>query len=315
MWSLLFVTLPTRPNTVRMRIWRSLKSLGCVALRDGAYVLPQSQEALFEPIADEVQTHGGTAMQLRLSPTNDEQRREVMALFDRGEAYAQWHKEAQALLDELGSLAELEARRHWRNVTQALEHIRRIDYYPGAAAEQAQAMLAALRSSIDARFSKGEPAASKGHGIVRLDARKFQAKTWATRARPWADRLASAWLIGRFIDTKARFVWLAETSRLPKGALGFDFDGARFSHVGVRVTFEVLAASFGLEQDPRLQRIAAAVRYLDVGGIPVPEAAGLEAVLAGLKQQHQNDDQLLAAAAAVFDALLLAPTGAQREPA
>jgi hypothetical protein len=148
------------------------------------------------------------------------------------------------------------------------------------------------------------------HGIPRLDPRKFKGKRWATRARPWVDRLACAWLIRRFIDTQARFVWLADpagSTPAPRGTLGFDYDGARFTHVGARVSFEVLAASFGLDADPRLQRIARAVHFLDIGGIPVPEAAGLEAVLAGLREVHADDDQLTLAAAAVFDALHAAP--------
>ena len=184
-----------------------------------------------------------------------------------------------------------------------------MDYYP-AAAEQAQAELDALRQALDARISRGEPVAQAPHGIARLDMRKFQGKRWATRARPWVDRLACAWLIRRFIDPEARFVWLADpagSTPAPRGALGFDYDGARFTHVGSRVTFEVLATSFGLDADPRLQRIARAVHFLDIGGIPVPEAAGLEAVLAGLREVHADDDPLTLAAAAVFDALHAAP--------
>ena len=87
-------------------------------------------------------------------------------------------------------------------------------------------------------------------------------------------------------------LWLADRPTPPRGALGFDFDGARFTHVGARVSFEVLLASFGLDTDTRLQRIAGAVHYLDAGGIPVPEAAGLESVLGGLRELHADDDQL-----------------------
>ena len=128
--------------------------------------------------------------------------------------------------------------------------------------------------------------------------RKFQGKRWATRSRPWVDRLACAWLIRRFIDPQARFLWLADpagATPAPRGALGFDYDGARFTHVGARVSFEVLMASFGLDGDAKLQRLAATVRYLDAGGIPVPEAAGLESVLAGLRELHADDDALAAA--------------------
>jgi hypothetical protein len=307
MWAILIVTLPTQPNAVRVRIWRALKALGCAALRDGAYLLPTDQQAVFEPLAEEVREHGGTAMVLTLSPRDDAQRDELLALFDRTDAYAQWRDTATALQAELDTLGETEARRRLRGVDDALQAVRRIDYYPGTAAEQAQGVLQALRQALDRRFSRGEPQASVEHGIERLDVRKFQGKRWATRPRPWVDRLACAWLIRRFIDPQARFVWLADPAQAPRGALGFDYDGARFTHVGARVTFEVIATSFGLDDDPKLRRIAATVHYLDAGGIPTAEATGLESVLAGLRELHADDDALIAAAAAVFDALYAAP--------
>ena len=310
MWSLLIVTLPTQPNAVRVRIWRALKALGCAALRDGAYLLPASRRELFVPLADEVREHGGTAMLLALAPDDAAQRDEVLALFDRSEAYALWRDGASALQAELPALGETEARRRLRGVADALQALRQTDHYPGAAADQAQSLLDALRQSLDSIYSKGEPRARAGHGIERLDPRKFQGRRWATRARPWIDRLACAWLIRRFIDPQARFVWLADpadATPAPRGVIGFDYDGARFSHVGTRVSFEVLLASFGLDADPKLLRIGEAVHYLDAGGIPVAEAAGLESVLAGLRELHADDDALAAAAAVVFDALHAAP--------
>ncbi len=310
MWSVLFLTLPTQPNAVRLRVWRALKGLGCGALRDGAYVLPQTQAALFDPLVAEVRAHGGQASVLELSTRDEAQRAEVLTLFDRSAAYGEWRTQAQGLAASLASLDETEARRRLRAVSEALQALGRIDYYPGAAAGQAQVELDALRQELEGRYTRGEPVAQAPHGIPRLDLRKFQGKRWATRARPWVDRLACAWLIRRFIDPEARFVWLADptgATPAPRGALGFDYDGARFTHVGSRVSFEVLAASFGLDADPRLQRLARAVHFLDIGGIPVPEAAGLEAVLSGLREVHADDDQLNGAAATVFDALYAAP--------
>lgn len=307
MWSLLLVTLPTRPTAARVRTWRALKALGCAALRDGVYLLPEAKENLFWPLARDVREHGGSATVLRVAAIDDAQHDELVALFDRSHAYARWRSSADALQAEVGTLGESEARRRCRTVAQALQEIRAVDYFPGPAAEQADEALAALRTAVEARFSRGEPQGGADRGIARLDARRFRGKRWATRARPWVDRLACAWLIGRFIDPQARFVWLDDVTQMPRGAIGYDFDGARFTHVGARVTFEVMAASFGLDRDPKLQRIGAAVRYLDVGGIPVPEAAGLESVLAGLRELHQDDDRLVAAAAAMFDALLAAP--------
>ena len=307
MWSILIVTLPTQPNAVRLRIWRALKGLGCAALRDGAYLLPEESAASLEPLAAEVREHGGTASVMTLSPRDEAQRIEILAQFDRSEAYMQWRETVTALQSELDKLAETEARRRLRGVADALQSLRRIDYYPGAAAEQAESYLLSLRRSFDSRFSKGEPQARQDDGIERLDLRKYRGKRWATRARPWVDRLACAWLIRRFIDPGAQIVWLADPAKAPRGVLGFDYDGARFTHVGTRVSFEVLAESFGLEADPKLRRIAAAVHYLDVGGIAVPEAPGLEAVLAGLREVHADDDPLQQAASAVFDALYAAP--------
>lgn len=310
MWAILIVTLPSQPNAVRLRIWRALKALGCAALRDGAYLLPEAHAPALESLAAEVREHGGSASVMTLAPRDEAQRVEVLAQFDRTEAYAQWRETATALQLGLEGLAETEARRRLRGVADALQTLCGIDYYPGAAAEQAEAELLALRRALDARFSRGEPRPRADDGIERLDRARFQGKRWATRARPWVDRLACAWLVRRFIDPAAEFVWLDDARapvRTPRGAIGFDYDGARFTHVGTRVTFEVMAASFGLESDPRLQRVAGAVHYLDVGGIPVPEAAGLEAVLGGLREVHARDDKLIAAAAAVFDALYAAP--------
>jgi len=316
MWSMLMLTLPTRPNAVRLRIWRALKALGCAALRDGVYLLPAAHGALFEPLATEVREHGGTAMMLRLSPQDDAQRGELLALFDRGQAYAQWVARASALQTECTTLTLVEAHRQLRSVAESLDELTRVDYYPGAAAAQAQSTLRALRQTLGTCFAKGEPQALRGHDIARLDRRKFQGRRWATRSRPWVDRLACAWLIRRFIDPQAHFLWLADpagTTPAPRGALGFDYDGARFTHVGAHVSFEVLLASFGLEGDARLQRLAATVRYLDAGGIPTAEAAGLHSVLAGQRELFADDDRLACAAGTTFDALYAAP-GSQGVP-
>ena len=146
-------------------------------------------------------------------------------------------RNATALQADVEKLGETEARRRLRSVADALQTLRRIDYYPGPAAEQADADLLALRRSLDNRFSMGEPHARAHDGITRLELARFQGKRWATRARPWVDRLACAWLIQRFIDRRAKFVWLPDKHgplRAPRGVLGFDFDGARFTHVGAR---------------------------------------------------------------------------------
>jgi len=178
------------------------------------------------------------------------------------------------------------------------EAVAATDFFPGAAKLQAESAFA----EAEAKLFPGEPRPAAGE-IQRLDTARYQGRLWATRKHLWVDRRASAWLIKRFIDVQAQFRWLKKPEDCPKKALGFDFDGATFTHIGNRVSFEVLLLSFGLESDAALKRIAAIVHYLDVGGIALPEAVGLEAVLGGLRSSAADDDALLAAAGAVFDGL------------
>src|SRR5439155_16773762 len=158
-----------------------------------------------------------------------------------------------------------------RRVEQALDRITRIDFFPGEAKQQAAAALASTKSRYAELHARNEPRSSM-KGVRTLDRARYQKRLWATRQAPWVDRLASAWLIKRFIDRDAKFAWIARPSEKPRKALGFDYDGAEFTHVKNRVTFEVLATAFGLDQDPALAKIGAVVHFLDVGGIPVPDA-------------------------------------------
>ena len=99
----------------------------------------------------------------------------------------------------------------------------------------------------------------------------------------------------------------------PKNAVGFDFDGAEFTHVDSKVTFEVLVVSFGLESDPGLARLGALVHHLDVGGIPIAEAAGFATIMAGARSLQQNDDELLKAMTPVLDSLYAGYADANRK--
>lgn len=287
----LFASLPTRQSAGRMRIWRALRALGCATLRNGVSLLPASEghAAVLEQIAGEVRAVQGTADLYRLGGRDEQHDEELRALFDRGTDYAR-------LLAAIAAVNPPDEQAV-RGLRRELDALIAIDYFPGEARRQAEAAMSALAAATG-----GEPAAIS-RKIRRLAGGDFQGRIWATRKHLWVDRMASAWLIRRFIDRKAKFLWLDNPRKCPKQALGFDFDHATFTHVGGRVTFEVLAASFGLEVDRALARIAAIVHCLDVGGVPVAEAAGIEAVLAGLRAAAVDDDRLLADASRVFDSL------------
>ena len=131
----------------------------------------------------------------------------------------------------------------------------------------------------------GEPHSPTGEGAPPRRDCKFRDRDWATRKDLWVDRLASVWFVTALLDGNARFVWIDRPRDRPKGAIGFDFDGARFTHFDNRVTFEVLVASFGLDEDGALASLGNAVHFLDVGGIPVADAKGLETILKGIKSR------------------------------
>ena len=180
-----------------------------------------------------------------------------------------------------------------------------IDYFPGPAQVQTAQALAEADAAVTRHFAPDEPQPLHT-GIRHLERTAYRGKLWATRQRVWVDRVASAWLIRRFIDPKARFLWLTTPQDCPADAIGFDFDGAAFTHTGHRVTFEVFVASFDLGTDPALARLGVLVHALDVGGVPVPEAAGFEAILTGVRASGADDDQVLAAMMPVLDALYTA---------
>ncbi len=303
-WLMLVSSAPGANPAARMRTWRALKASGAGALRDGVYVLPRSEtaSAVFEEQAQAVAAIGGTAQIVGFDSTGPAQQAELERLFDRGEDYAALFEKLDAFKAEFSKVDEIEARRLLAAVRRETAALAAIDYFPGAARLQIEHALADAEALANRRFSPDEPHAASGSVTLR-DRAEFQGRTWATRRRLWVDRVASAWLIRRFIDPDARFLWLEQPKDCPASAIGYDFDGARFSHVGPRVTFEVLVASFALDGDERLARLGTLVHYLDVGGVPVPEAAGFTAILTGARAQAADDDALLAVMSTVLDSL------------
>lgn len=303
-WLLLIVSLPTSSATARMRIWRAVRTLGCAALRDGAYLLPAHAEQAMQLriLADDALQEEGQAWLLRVQAGDAAEDSAYRALFDRTPDYTRWLAELSEARKTLPDLVAAERSRVQRRHARAYDTIRKIDFFPNEATVRADAQWRDFAAAIEATQSPGEPHAAAG-GIPRRDPSQYQGRLWATRRNLWVDRVASAWLIRRFIDPHAGFLWLANPADCPADALGFDFDGATFTHVGTRVSFEVLLASFGLDDNPGLVRLGAMVHALDVGGSTVPEASGFEAILAGARKRLADDDALLTEVGTVLDSL------------
>lgn len=298
---LLITSISTQNATARMRIWRGLKTSGAAVLRDGVYLMPDLDGCrhTLEGLSAEVVACGGNAFLLRVEePTATD----FSELFNRDEDYATLLSDISKARAGLTTDGVPKATKEIRKLRKLLTELSAIDFFPGPARQQVDAAINELELSLARALSPDEPMPVEGR-IPKREVSKFQRKTWATRRRPWVDRLASAWLIRRFIDPHAVILWLESPGDCPDDALGFDFDGASFSHVGSYVTFEVLLMSFGLEQ-AGLKRLAALIHYLDVGGVPPPESIGIESVLAGMKNAIADDDQLLTAATSVFEGLL-----------
>jgi hypothetical protein len=290
-----------------MRLWRALKAAGCAVLRDGVYLLPRRDGAdkLLSGLAQEVEAAGGTAHLLALNARDAAQEKAFRALFDRSAQFAEVMAQIGAAHAALAEQEGAQARKAVKALRRDFAALAAIDFYPGTARARAESALAELEAAAQALFSPGEPSPAMGE-VARRDKADYQGRTWATRKRLWVDRMASAWLIRRFVDPDARFLWLDDPAECPPDALGFDFDGAAFTHVGSRVTFEVLAASFALDSDTALAKLGALVHFLDAGGIPVADAAGVETLLGGLRNRCPDDDALLDEAARLFDLLYTA---------
>jgi hypothetical protein len=303
-WLLLVTNLPGANKTLRMRIWRALKAAGAGTLRDGVYALPQSPAAenIFATQAAEIEGAGGSTHRFTLEANSLEQARSLTTLFDRTGEYHELSERLSAARKEIAKVGEVDARRRLAAITRDLLALEAIDFFPGQSQMQLRGAVADAESTLNARFSPHEPSAAH-RKIALLDLEDYQNRTWVTRASLWIDRVCSAWLIRRFIDPKAKFVWCKRLEDRPRRAVGFDFNGAQFSHVDTKVTFEVLLVSFGLDSDPGLARLAALVHFLDVGGIPVAEAAGLAAIVLGARAAQPDDDGLLASVTPTLDNL------------
>ncbi|MGQ0711958.1 MAG: chromate resistance protein ChrB domain-containing protein [Rhodoferax sp.] len=299
-WITLVTSLPTENATLRQRAWRTLKNSGAAVLRDGVYLLPERkpQRDLLHTLAQEIVAAGGTALVL---PVQEPADAGFAQRFDRSADYAALQEDIAATLAGLPDTEQSQTLKNTRRLRKAWQALGETDFFPGPAQSRCETALRALERACAQRQSAGEPLPHSA-SMAPLERADYQNRLWATRARPWVDRLACAWLIQRHIDPNARFLWLSDGRQCPNDALGFDFDGATFSHVGEWVSFEVLCERFALRH-PALEPLRTLVHALDMGGTIPPEAAGVERVLQGLHRQYPDDDRLLAASHTVFDAL------------
>lgn len=289
-WYLLVHQLPPEPLYFRAKIRQRLARSGAVALKKAVYVLPRQAQCLeeFRRIAAEAIAGGGEAWACEaefLDPATD------AALVARFQSERNADYEAATTAIERKSGANAAARLD--RARKLFSEIERIDFFAAPARARLQRLVRELESSLP-----GGPTRTEG------PRRKLAGKTWVTRRGLHIDRLASAWLIRRFIDPAARFRFIDPKEPARAGQLRFDIEGGDFTHEDDRCTFETLLARAGVT-DPAAGQIGEIVHDIDLkdGKFGRPEASGVERVVTGLLLGNPGDEARLERGLALFDEL------------
>lgn len=309
-WLLLIHQLPPEPNYFRVKIGRRLQRLGAVPIKNSVYVLPKSEQSQedFEWLVREIGEGGGEASVCEARFIDGLSDSQVEALFNsaREADYHQLAGEARRLQPQLlrgrkGEDQKRELGSAIARLRKRLEEIERLDFFAATGRETVEGLLGKLEDALKA--SDEEEPAKEDSGVAAIS--RGQGRVWVTRKGIHVDRMASAWLIRRFIDKDARFKFVIGKGYRPSaGELRFDMFDAEFTHEGDRCTFEVLLQKFGLEVSA-LRQIAEIVHDIDLKEEKFgrPDALGLDRLVAGIAMAHPDDEKRLAEGYAVFDAL------------
>jgi hypothetical protein len=317
-WLLLIHQLPPRPAYLRVKVGRHLQRLGAVAIKNSVYALPAGEEAQ-EDLAwarGEIVKGGGDASIVEARFVDGLSDAQVIALFQaaREADYRELAAQARGVASGVPRRGPPDSRRAEAagkvvRLRHRLGELVAIDFFGAPGREAVEGLVAGLEARMK---PETEPLVPR---TPTTPIEEVQGRTWVTRAGIKVDRMASAWLIRRFIDPQARFKFVPAKGYAPAPReLRFDMFDAEFTHEGDRCTFEVLTERFALG-DPVLRHLAEIVHDVDLkdGKFGREEAAGLGLIVAGIAVAHPDDDEArLARGAAVFDDLYAACGGATR---
>lgn len=305
-WLFLIHQLPPQPAYFRVKVWRRLQAMGAVAIKNSVYALPWGEQAQedFRWLLQEIVAVGGDASICEARLVDGLSDQEVRAMFNaaRDEDYERVREQLQALTDQIGQETEKrdETRRQLARLRRQFAQIMQIDFFGASGQQPAAAGLAGLEARL---AETGEPGSSETAAQPALTS--LRGRTWVTREHVYVDRIASAWLIRRFIDPEARFKLVpARSYASAPGELRFDMFEAEFTHDGDRCTFEVLLERSGLD-DHALSSIGEIVHDIDLkdGKFGRDETAGIASLIAGLALAHSDDEERLARGASIFEDL------------
>jgi hypothetical protein len=283
--------------------------MGAVAIKNSVYALPagdETQEDL-QWVLREIVKGGGDASIVEARFVDGLSASQVVALFQvaREADYREVAGEARAVAAALPKggpppdSRRAEAIGQVARLRRRLGEIAAIDFFGASGREVVEGLVAGLEERMRPQTESPEPTRAT------TDAKEVQGRTWVTRAGIKVDRMASAWLIRKFIDPSARFKFVPAKGYVPeRGELRFDMFEAEFTHEGDLCTFEVLAQRFGLT-DPALRAVAEIVHDIDVKDAKYgrEEAAGVAQLVSGIATAHPSDEERLTRGAMLFDDL------------
>jgi len=307
-WLMLIHQLPPKPAYLRVKIWRRLQALGAITVKNSVYVLPASEGAQedCEWLLKEIADGGGEGLICEARLVDGLSDDDVRALFNaaRTQDYQELSKEARALaavIDAGGATpSDSEARGKLARLRAELSRVASIDFFGADGRETIEGLVAGLEPRLREETSMAEPTE------VTTASDTLKGRVWVTRKGVHIDRIASAWLIRRFIDPEARFKFVPAKGYEPKpGELRFDMYEGEFTHEGDRCTFEVLRARLPDPADPALQVIGEIVHDIDLKDDKFgrEEASGIGRVVDGIAASTKEDTKRLEQGAAVFDGL------------
>jgi hypothetical protein len=294
-WLLLLFSLPTKRKTERVAVWRRLKKLGAVQMATSTYLLPDEapQYEQFQWLAKQIRDYGGDSTLVRVQEIEGLSRDAIVSLFNsaRDKEYVDLRKALQRLVSRKGKPDSDAAAGDLERLTKQFRELRQIDFFDSARGHEVAMLL---------RRAEG-PARTRQLPV--LETKNYHGKKWLTRPRPEIDRVGSAWLISKFIDPKARFVFAASSESI-SDAIPFDMLDAEFSHHGPNCTFETLTKRFAVS-DKAIAKIGEMIHDADLDDAKFQrtECIGIDRVLKGWAREGMSDKEILRHGFECFDGL------------
>jgi hypothetical protein len=309
-WLLLIHQIPPKPDYLRVKTWRRLQRVGAVSIKNSVYVLPNTEQARedLEWVLREICADGGDGTVCEAKFVDGLRDDQVVALFHaaRDAEFEAIVQDAQALqqrrlntaqasADEIRSLAR-EVGRLRKRLTDAST----LDFFGAPARQAAETGVSGVEQQVKAMSEQGATRGTRAH-----ESEKPTAATWVTRKGIHVDRMASGWLIRRFIDPAAQFKFVPATGYEPEpGELRFDMFDAEYTHEGDKCTFEVLLGRFDLG-DPALAALGEIIHDIDLKEKKFgrEETTGIDRLIVGIAMANSEDEARLAISASVWDGL------------